>query len=300
MLCSRPIQVVTSSGLQQVGCGQCFNCTINKRREWTARILLEGRACQALGGHVTWTTLTYAEDNVPTAARGLDGQHVRTLRKADYQRVFKLLRKPERLGPFRFAICGEYGERSTKRPHFHVLFFGPVPGLVDRHLQEQWAKVYGFADAQDWRFGKRAGQDASMSRAAYIAGYVVKKMHQPDHLPALDARIPEFFRCSQSPPLGYSSILMDLATSEAGAMYIAENGDVPSTVRLNGKLWPLGQTIRKRLREDLGIPQLEKERHQLLEPSNPRQQPTAEDYHRARQQSERLQRLSTKSNFGRL
>lgn len=300
MLCARPLATTTSTGHQLVGCGSCFNCGVNKRREWTARVLLEGYAAERSGGEVSWTTLTYAEDAVPVASRGLDGQLTRTLRKADYQRVFKLLRKKKRLGSFRFALVGEYGERSTKRPHFHALFFGPRTSAVEHHLREQWAAHYGFAEAVPWRMGKRAGSDASMSRAAYIAGYVTKKMHQPDHLPALDARLPEFWNCSQDPPLGYSRVLIDLLMSNGGVHEVAETGDVPRTVRINGKIWPLGKTIRQRLREDFGIPQLERERYALIKPSRPREAPTSEDYHRARLQSEKLQRMQTKSPFGKL
>jgi hypothetical protein len=299
MLCSSPVTAVTSVGPQLVGCGQCFNCDVNKRRAWTARLLLEGLSCERNSHHVSWCTLTYNDDAIPLAARGRHLPPVETLRIGDYQRVFKRLRKRDRLGKFRYAITGEYGEKK-ERPHYHALLFGPDPLQVEYYLTQEWAKEFGFIQARPWRLGQKPGSDAAISRCAYLANYVTKKMHQEGAKELPDPQLPEFFKTSKEPPLGYSAHLKALIESTGGEYEIAETGDVPRTVRIAGKIWPLSRVLRERLRDDYGIPQRMLERHQLIKPTRPREQPTADDYYKAKLKGEKLKRAATRSSFQRL
>lgn len=295
MLCSKPVTAITSTGPQLVGCGQCFTCDINKRRAWTARLLLEGLAAEAHGREVSWTTLTYDESQLPWAARGADGAAVETLAPHDYQLAFKRMRKRNSLGSFRFAICGEYGLRKG-RPHYHALIFGPRTSDVEAALQEHWEGKHGHTRTRPWRYGS-ADDNAATSRAAYLANYVTKKMHQVGSPDLHPSQCPEFFRCSKVPALGYSTRLRDLVMSKGGEFDLAETGDVPITVRIAGKQWPLARVLRERLREELGVPQLKAEREALIKPTRPRPQPTVEDYHRAAQRAEKLKRAKTHSPF---
>lgn len=297
LLCAKPITAILPSGQQLVGCGQCLNCTINKRRAWTARIMLEGLAAERNHREVSWTTLTYAEDAVPMAQRGRDSDSVLTLRPGDYVLAFKRMRKPDCLGPFRFVLCGEYGDK-TQRPHYHALIFGPDSAAVEDALQRHWEPDFGHTRTRPWRAGEDIEADPSevaLGRAAYVANYVTKKMNTQDSPKLGMIREPEFFRCSRNPAIGWSRHLLDLCTTNGGSIEMAETGDVPRSVRIGKNRWPLARVLREHLRDDLGIPQTIQERNEILPPTRPREQPTAEDYHRAAMQHEKLLRERKKA-----
>ena len=67
-----------------------------------------------------FVTLTYADDQLP------DGN---SLCPEDVTKFLKRLRK--RIDPvkIRYFLCGEYGEGSTSRPHYHLILFG-LPSCV--------------------------------------------------------------------------------------------------------------------------------------------------------------------------
>jgi hypothetical protein len=303
MLCAKPITAVLASGLQMVGCGQCINCTINKRRAWTARIMLEGLAAEKNHRQVSWTTLTYAEEALPLAARGRGHEPSPTLRPGDYVLAFKRMRKPDVLGPFRFVLCGEYGDKFG-RPHYHALIFGPDSHDVEAALQRYWEPDFGHTRTRPWRAGEDIeanGTEVALGRAAYVANYVTKKMNTQDAPKLGMVRDPEFFRCSRNPAIGWSQHLLDLCTTNGGSIEMAETGDVPRSIRINKKQYPLARVLREHLRDDLGIPQTVLERNQIITPLRERYQPTAEDYHRAAQTHAKIKRQraisANKANF---
>lgn len=86
--------------------------------------------------------------------------------------------------------------------------------------------------------------------AAYIAGYVTKKMTRADD-ERLQGRHPEFARMSLRPGIGASAMLkvaqtmLDYDLDEKG-------GDVPGVLRHGHKLMPLGRYLQRRLRGHLG------------------------------------------------
>ena len=57
MLCSNPYM---KDGVS-FGCGQCKGCRVNKRRQWTHRILLESMCHESSA----FVTLTYDNDHLP-------------------------------------------------------------------------------------------------------------------------------------------------------------------------------------------------------------------------------------------
>lgn len=275
MLCAKPISLDTG---QQVGCGQCLNCRINKRRQWTGRVLLEGEATYAAGGCVSWVTLTYADENLPTISRGLS-EPLATVVPSDTQLLVKRMRKQF---PLRYFLVGEYGD-ETFRPHYHALIFGPDTLAVERFLQSDWEQRHGHVRVRPWdhpdrEYNGRTSKDVRTSRAAYCAHYVTKKMNQADD-PRLKFRHPEFTRMSRRPGIGHVSRLTALHMTRAGTIGISETGDVNRTVRIAGDIWPLAPTTRSWLRQQLGIPETEAERQALLTPSTPnRKKPTTDDY----------------------
>lgn len=150
-------------------CGQCLHCRINKRRVWTARILLEELASD----FSCFVTLTYDQDNLPDGGC-LDARAL--------QLYLKRLRKAVSPRKFRHYSVGEYGDKSG-RPHYHLALFGI--GQESR-----------FEIKKCWPFGIVHIGELNKNTAQYIAGYVTKKWTNPK-TPELEGRPAEFMRCSK-------------------------------------------------------------------------------------------------------
>lgn len=223
MLCIRPFKVRPG---QEFGCGQCLPCRINRRRLWTARIVLE--AAYYGSAPSAFVTLTYRPEDVP---RG------ETVVPAHLEEFRYRLRYA--IGSFRYYAVGEYGER-TQRPHYHVLLFGHFPSKeVLEHC---------------WPYGGIHIGFLSVDSGAYCAGYVTKKMTSKDD-PRLLARHPEFVRMSRKPGLGVPGLngIIKWLYSSQGARYIQKYHDVPLCIRFAGKIYPLGRYLVGRLRDEFGI-----------------------------------------------
>jgi len=292
MLCGKPITLATG---QRVGCGQCLNCDINKRRGWVCRVLLEGMAAEKSNAQVSWVTLTYSDENIPRAARGA-GHFDNTLRPKDIQLLHKKLRRKEYLGSFRFFLVGEYGD-ETLRPHYHALYFGPDVNQVVWSLEQTWEKQFGHTRTRPWRQGERGDEDVASIRASYVANYVTKKRNQVDSKKLTPNQIPEFTQMSRAPGIGVSRHLLDLATTYGGATHISETGDVPRSVRIGKRTWPLDKTLLFHLREQLGVPHLQADRAAINPAAWQRDgvAPTAEDYYHARQSMKILEHKHRRS-----
>lgn len=222
MLCIRPFKPGRPG--VEYGCGQCLPCRINRRRMWTARIVLEAARHEASG----FITLTYSPEHLPKGG---------TLVPADLEQFRYRLRYV--VGPFRYYFIGEYGTQRN-RPHYHGLLFGIVPN--NDWLQSFWGK------------GRTHVGLLSVDSAAYCAGYVTKKMTRKDD-ERLQGRFPEFARMSRKPGIGAEGLasIVDWLHSRDGAAYISRHGDVPHTVRFDGKIFPLGRYLVQRLRESCDL-----------------------------------------------
>lgn len=135
----------------------------------------------------------------------------------------------------RFFGVGEYGD-VTWRPHFHLSLFGL--GVEDRNLiTDAWSirgVPIGFLDLRPF----------SKETAQYTAGYVVKKLTKKDD-PMLEGRYPEFCRMStQKPMRGIGAPAMKILAESLKKSGI---DCLPSQVRIEGKLRPLGRYLTKRL-----------------------------------------------------
>lgn len=165
--------------------------------------MMHEASCHAANSFVT---LTYNDEHVP-----LDW----SLDVREWQLFAKRLRKSA--GAFRFYQAGEYGEFSA-RPHYHACLFG-IDFRGDR-------KAYKRSDSGDqlftsevleqaWRCmdcqkpkGFAVIGDLTFESAAYVAGYVTKKItgdQAEEHY--LDSftgtlRKPEFATMSRRPGIG--------------------------------------------------------------------------------------------------
>lgn len=146
-----------------IPCGKCIGCQLDKRESWVVRCY-----CESVMHEVnSFVTLTYDEEHIPK--NGL-------LCYRDVQLFLKRLRKNSGQN-FRYFICGEYGE-TTKRPHYHAIFFGLViPDMVKLNSVYSKHDLYGSALLLEaWKQGHVSIGAATQESMRYTAGYAVKGM----------------------------------------------------------------------------------------------------------------------------
>lgn len=212
-------------------------CRINFSRKWVTRILLE----DAFSEYPSWfVTLTYDEDHVPEAYNG-----VQTLRKS---KILTWLNNQNRTYPFRYFVVGEYGDVSM-RPHYHLVVF-PRTNRPITELTDGWKK--GFTSAYP----------LNEKRAKYIAQYATKKLTKADDQRLATGQEPEFRSSSRIPPLGSSCIqaLVHQYSRGVGKRLVEERGDIERFIRIGGKIYPLPEYLLSKVRAQLGIPLLHRER----------------------------------------
>lgn len=198
-----------------------------------ARILLESQ-CHADNAFVT---LTYEKER-------------RSLVPSDLTNWLKRLRRAHP-GKLRYFACGEYGS-LFQRPHYHAAVFG-LSRLQEKLVADTWG--LGFVNVGE----------LNAASAAYIAGYVTKKMEFAG-AGDLEGREPEFQRMSLRPHGIGGAFIPGLGaqlTNEVGSVALSRLADVPREVRIGGKLYPMGRYLQGKLREAVGwdskMPEVQKE-----------------------------------------
>lgn len=221
MLCKKPY----SQGVLSFSCGQCMPCRLNRRRLWTHRLALENYS----HGDSCFVTLTYKPEEEPDD---------RSLQPKDVQDWLKRLRSRTGL-KIRYYLVGEYGDES-QRPHYHAALFG-IGQFHTEEIGSTWGKGFVFVG------------DLTEASAAYIAGYVTKKMTSRNDS-RLQGRHPEFARMSRRPGIGALSLdpIKQFLTTDVGADQFITTGDVPRQLRHGNKSWPLGRYLREKLRKWYG------------------------------------------------
>lgn len=245
-----------------VGCGKCLLCRQRRGFEVGIRARCEA-AC-------------YGEQDSCFITLTVDDEHMSKvfpegiLRHEPWQLFAKRLRK--KIGPFRFLMCGEYGDH-TKRPHYHAIVFGHnfvdgkcgeyswslsrkgiVRTLVKKRkekkykqhpievLQEAWSvdgKPLGFV---------KCGR-VNDNRLMYVAGYVLKPGLEDDLQPDAIAvekmsgyKLRNYVKWSRRPGLGGNWIDKFASTVYRYDGVDFENAPllkrVVSAVVWNGKLVP--------------------------------------------------------------
>lgn len=235
MLCKKPYN--------GHGCGSCRPCRINLKRIWSSRIMLESET----HGDSAFLTLTYNDENCPVIHDGkqtLDPNHLRDFWKR-LRKAFPHLR-------IRYYAVGEYGDDSF-RPHYHAALFGlaclgkiqrPETGLECHCSHCQLVK-------KKWTHGNVTLDDLVPTSAAYIAGYVIKKMTSFTD-PRLEGRHPEFSRQSQGIARDVVPDIVESLLSEYGHLAF-QNGDIPHTFLRGNSSIPLGRYLRSKIRKGLDL-----------------------------------------------
>ena len=206
-----------------VPCGQCTGCRQEYSRQWAMRNMHEA----SLWLNNIFITLTYDNDNLP--------QH-NTLIKKDFQDFMKRLRKKKNANtnnPIRYYQCGEYGEKFG-RPHYHAILFNT--NFRDREIiQGHKGLTQSETLSKLWGKGHSSIGDVTFQSAAYVAGYVQKKINgkqKETHYAIVDHETGEYFGQRQQE---YST--MSRRPGIAGSWFAKHKDDVyPSdNIHINGK-----------------------------------------------------------------
>lgn len=217
-MCTSPVRMGTAGPFP---CGQCLCCRVNRRRDWTARLLLHHCGHR---GSSAFCTLTYRDSLLPKGEHG-----VPILREPDLRNFIQRLRRS--FGIVRYVLVGEYGD-LTMRPHYHGLLWLDEELDVERVIPSFW--VYGFTHVGE----------ISQQSIDYCLSYVLKRMTSRDDERLL-GRVPEFGRYSQ----GLGAVTLDelrrcAIVGEGGVM------SLPREFRLNGAVWPVPRYLRRKLKEE--------------------------------------------------
>ncbi|QXP08318.1 MAG: replication initiator protein [Arizlama microvirus] len=188
----------------QVPCGKCLGCRLEKSRMWSVRVMHEA----SLHKDNMFLTLTY--EKMPEN---------NSLNKEDITLFLKRMR--DRIGPFRYLQCGEYGEKLG-RPHHHAAIFGyrfpdckKLPGT----------DLFSSDIAVDiWKKGFVSIGDLTSDSATYICKYVMKRVTGKKEKQHYDGKKPEFVTMSRRPGLGkewFNKYQKDVINADA---CVFENG----------------------------------------------------------------------------
>lgn len=181
-------------------CGQCVGCRVERSRQWAVRCMHESQMHR--NNH--FVTLTYDDNNLP---------HDLSLKYVHFQKFLKRARKMH--GPFRFFMCGEYGELNL-RPHYHACLFGlNFEDLKYWRKSDSGSECFRSAALERlWPFGSSEVGGITFESAAYVARYTLKKVTGDrafEHYQSVDRytgevyqRDPEFAHMSLKPGIGAS------------------------------------------------------------------------------------------------
>jgi hypothetical protein len=255
-------------------CRKCWACKVNLKRLWTHRLILESEAHEKM----SFITLTYDEKHWPKdgslSIPVMQGYHKR-LRTGLSRGLYSYTGEPT----YRHYTVGEYGD-DTWRPHYHIALFGACCDLdggctlYKRKKVREFYEKYPLADhvpreiywdkicptcknvEKAWGNGFVDVEPFNAKTAAYICGYVTKKMTKDD-----DERLrrdnniylhPEFFTQSRNIGWpGFKLVLDEMVKSPYFDRFLTPYGDVPYSLRHEGKSYPIGRHLREKARKYL-------------------------------------------------
>lgn len=210
---------------------------------WSTRLTLESIAHK----QNSFVTLTYREPPMAPSGRP-------TLKPEDLKNWLKRFRKAISPQQIRFYAAGEYGDKH-ERPHYHAVLYNYAGCAYGKSRYSDGRTIDCCASCDlvrdTWGKGIIECQPLAPEHTRYIAGYVMKKMTSK-HDRRLDGREPEFSRMSnQNGGIGIPSV-PGIAAVARERLKSGVSNDVPTAVRIAGKISPLGRYLRKQVRLALG------------------------------------------------
>lgn len=184
-MCFKP-RFVPSLGFA-VRCGKCFECRVERSREWSFRLALEAKQ----HSHCCMVTLTYNAANLP-----LNG----SVSRETVQSFMKRLRKAISPVRVRFFAAGEYGEKRN-RPHYHIILFGyDFPDRYFFKTDNKGTPLYRSPQLEKiWTYGfSSVVVGLTPEVCKYVAVYLQKPPSSNKHAP--------FVQMSNRPGIGYAAV----------------------------------------------------------------------------------------------
>lgn len=230
----------------EIPCGQCINCRLGISNSWKVRQVLHAQRFE----HNQFITLTYSDDHLP-AAGSLDRKAIPGFMKRLRDHLARGGRSLGKDDPLGYFGCGEYGENSTRRAHYHLTTFNlPLPDAVPWRTADSGKLSYRSEFLERcWPFGHVECAPATPDTMGYCAGYVVKKLSgaaadaeyvRPDPVTGEVVSIePPFALMSRAPAIGkpwYDHWRSDFAS---GAF-----------VMIDGKREPVPPYFMRKLKDD--------------------------------------------------
>ena len=249
-------------------CGQCLACRITRRQEWTFRLMLEMRQHT----YCYFVTLTYANEYLPNRyifgyKRDGTPKWTGSLCKEDLTNYLKRLRyKVGGSKNLRFYAVGEYGKEKASRPHYHLLIFSDKDFKIKFGRDKKGKVIITNSLFHNAWFNDSIVDIAIIPSsndcgkvAAYVAGYVVKKLTTDENLHKEYGDLKnqaEFSTMSKNPGIGFNQIkyiAKSLNKYSVGPKYTNSNikNDI-QMFRYGGKMWPLSRTLKDRLIKLIG------------------------------------------------
>jgi len=257
-LCENPFMV----GSLPCSCGKCEPCTKSRTNKWKNRINLESYGHESSA----FVTLTYTDENLrfqnpktgeftlPTLIPSDPRNFIKRIRKAHLKTIHSDTGK----SPLRYYLCGEYGDTNW-RPHYHMALFGYEPcyrGQTDKLKHSEGNSCCPPCDLlkETWKLGSIDNAPLNDKTAAYVAGYITKKLTMSDDS-RLEGRFPEFQRMSNRPGLGANAVeaIADALFSKFGKDMLTEHSDVPTLLTQGKTQIILDRYIKNKLRDAIGV-----------------------------------------------
>lgn len=266
MKCLTPIWIEETSDVKgtYVPCGRCVNCLETKRSVWTFRLLMELRVAES----AHFVTLTYDPLNVPYVQN--DDQLVMSLRKKDiqdfirdlrnyivrnrpkvdsrhsgvYDDVFRWLKISPSTGLFspklRYFLCGEYGTKNTKRPHYHIIMYN----CPNQYFKDDPIHGYQYSPILEkiWNKGNIKVGAVERGSAHYMTKYHMFPIEE--WFKDSDNRERPFATMSRRPGIGINYI-DDKITD-----YYSRTKNSYATLK-NGIKQPLGRYYKDKIKENI-------------------------------------------------
>ena len=191
---------------EQVPCGKCAGCRRQRAIDWTTRMVHESQ----LHDTTSAVTLTYSDEALPAGGALKPSDFTTFLKRLRWERSYTIPaldirgRKYRKriYRPFRYFMCGEYGEKNH-RPHYHAILFG-----VDFPDREPWmhtgkSKQYRSDSlSRIWPHGWALIGEANPAAIRYVAGYLNKKLNGQEPVSADTGLILEpYQRMSRRPAI---------------------------------------------------------------------------------------------------
>lgn len=172
-------------------CGQCYQCRLERSRDWACRCILEAQ----MHKDNCFVTLTYDDAHLPSDYG---------LQKMDLTNFFKRLRYNTGV-KLRYFACGEYGDLYS-RPHYHICIFGYRPKDLQLIAQNRGVNLYTSQEIlKAWQGrGFVSIGDVTFESAAYVARYVMKKVTGDRAEEHYQGREPEYVVMSRRPGIAAS------------------------------------------------------------------------------------------------